>query len=70
LIPEGLRRVVLGHLSKDCNQPEVAIAAMSSLGIEVACACQDEPTDWHGVEGDALVDAEGAIVFEKDELFG
>ena len=68
LIPAGLRRVVLGHLSKDCNKPEVAIAAMSSLGIEVACACQHEPTAWHEVVSDAP--EEHGIEFSKDELFG
>ena len=68
LIPAGLRRVVLGHLSKDCNKPEVAIAAMSSLGIEVACACQHEPTAWHEA---VLEEAEEhGIEFSKDELFG
>lgn len=68
LIPAGLRRVVLGHLSQDCNKPEVAIAAMSSLGIEVVCACQHEPTTWHEADSDKSEDCE--IEFKKDELFG
>lgn len=49
LIPTGLRRVVLGHLSRDCNQPETAIAAVrsSAPGIaEIACAPQDECCGW------------------------
>jgi phosphoribosyl 1,2-cyclic phosphodiesterase len=29
-----LRRVVLGHLSRDCNRPELALEAMRSYGIE------------------------------------
>jgi phosphoribosyl 1,2-cyclic phosphodiesterase len=29
-----LRRVVLGHLSRDCNRPELALEAMRSHGIE------------------------------------
>ena len=49
LVSSGLQRVVLGHLSKDCNKPGVAIAAMSGFGIEVSCACQQEPTEWHEV---------------------
>ena len=68
LIPAGLRRVVLGHLSKDCNKPEVAIAAMSSLGIQVTCACQNEPTAWHEAELDEVKQC--SIEFKKDELFG
>ena len=49
----GLRRVVLGHLSRDCNQPELAtgvvrghLAAAGWGHVEVGCACQDEPTPW------------------------
>ena len=61
----GLRRVVLGHLSRDCNAPEVALAAVKSLVPEVACACQDEPCGWH--EGPATP---CDIAFRADELFG
>ncbi|MGB6223388.1 MBL fold metallo-hydrolase [Haloferula sp.] len=68
LVPAGLKRVVLGHLSRDCNTPEVAIAAMRQLGVEVACACQHEPTDWHHAESEA--DRNAGIAFAKDELFG
>lgn len=70
LIPMGLERVVLGHLSKDCNKPEVAIAAMSSLGIEVSCACQQEPTAWHEARPEVQGGPDVKIVFAKDELFG
>lgn len=69
LIPSGLQRVVLGHLSKDCNKPEVAIAAMSELGIEVSCACQHEPTGWHEARHEEQGGLESKIVFAKDELF-
>ena len=41
----SLRHVVLGHLSRDCNAPELAIAAVSTAlsgaGITVSCAEQD-----------------------------
>ncbi|MEM1083077.1 MAG: MBL fold metallo-hydrolase [Verrucomicrobiota bacterium] len=67
LVPAGLQRVVLGHLSQDCNRPEVAIAAMSELGIEVACACQHEPSKWHEV---VPKQPEVPISFGSDELFG
>lgn len=43
----ALRRVVLGHLSRDCNEPALAISAVvEALGgradVEVCCALQDE----------------------------
>lgn len=43
---DGLRRVVLGHLSRDCNTPDLALAAISNqlalaAGIEVHCAAPD-----------------------------
>ena len=48
-----LRRIVLGHLSSDCNTPDLAIGGLrdclSGLGhaeVELHCACQDRPTDW------------------------
>jgi len=49
LVPAGLRRVVLGHLSRDCNCPDTAIAAIR-LGVpdiaEVTCAPQDRTCGW------------------------
>lgn len=49
----GLGRVVLGHLSSDCNQPDLAMgrlrACLEEIGhshVGLHCACQDEPTDW------------------------
>ena len=52
----GLARVVLGHLSSDCNRPELVLdrlrRGLGLLGhhhIALHCACQDEPTDWFGV---------------------
>ena len=41
-----LRRAVLGHLSRDCNRPELALQAMraaaggGALGLEICCASQ------------------------------
>lgn len=65
LAVDGLRQVVLGHLSRDCNTAEVALAAVKGLVPEVACACQNEPCGWH--EGPA---APCDIPFGADELFG
>ncbi|HEX3445443.1 MAG TPA: MBL fold metallo-hydrolase [Chthoniobacterales bacterium] len=41
---ENLRRVVLGHLSRECNSPELALGAMRQLGLdslEFYCAEQN-----------------------------
>ena len=45
----GLERVILGHLSRDCNSPEVAISTVRSklaeigaTGLEIHCAAQKE----------------------------
>ncbi|MEM8955332.1 MAG: MBL fold metallo-hydrolase [Verrucomicrobiota bacterium] len=49
----GLRHVVLGHLSSDCNDPAVAsgviVERLRSRGYErvgVRCACPREPMEW------------------------
>lgn len=49
LAPAGLRRVVLGHLSRDCNHPDTAIAVVRNGAPGVAavdCAPQDRPCGW------------------------
>jgi phosphoribosyl 1,2-cyclic phosphodiesterase len=50
---QHLRHVVLGHLSGDCNDSQLATAtvknALAGKGladVEVCCACQDEPRGW------------------------
>ena len=49
LLPGKIERVVLGHLSRDCNTPELALGAVraslvkcSKTGMEVYCATQWE----------------------------
>ncbi len=49
LLPGKVERVVLGHLSRDCNTPELACGAMRALfektgkiDMEVFCAAQNE----------------------------
>lgn len=51
-----LTRVVVGHLSSDCNTPEVALgslrASLAEAGhsaVDLHCACQDEPTAWFDI---------------------
>ena len=47
LVPEGLRRVVLAHLSRDCNSPDAVRRAFANVpGLEVHCAGQDAPTEF------------------------
>ena len=48
-----LGRVVLGHLSSDCNTPELilgrlraCLAAQGHGHVGLACACQDQPSAW------------------------
>jgi phosphoribosyl 1,2-cyclic phosphodiesterase len=48
-----LGRVVLGHLSSDCNKPDLILGrlrdCLADLGhghVGLHCACQDEPTEW------------------------
>ena len=45
--------MVLGHLSSDCNKPDIilkrlrgCLAEMGHDHIGLHCACQDEPTEW------------------------
>jgi hypothetical protein len=49
LLRGKIERVVLGHLSRDCNTPELALGAVRALlekcdktGMEVYCATQFE----------------------------
>ena len=50
LIEHGLETVVLGHLSRECNCPEMAAAVMRAAAtagkIEVHVASQEKPTAW------------------------
>lgn len=49
----ALARVVLGHISRDCNRPDVALsvirghlAGCCSHSFEIQCAAADEPSPW------------------------
>lgn len=49
----SLGRVVLGHLSSDCNRPDIALghlrACLADSGhphVDLHCACQHEPSEW------------------------
>jgi len=49
----SLSRVVLGHLSSDCNKPDLILSQLQTCLAELGhshvglhCACQHEPTPW------------------------
>jgi hypothetical protein len=51
LLPGKIERVVLGHLSRDCNTPELALktvrtslAKCGRIDVEIHCATQFEIT--------------------------
>lgn len=53
----GLRRVILGHLSSDCNEPELAMSEvrreLEGKGlsqVEIHCAQSDAVTGWWSLE--------------------
>lgn len=62
LLGNGLERVILGHLSRDCNSPEVAVATVRSkvteageTALEIYCASQREISGRFEIaENDAL----------------
>jgi phosphoribosyl 1,2-cyclic phosphodiesterase len=50
----NLQRVILGHLSRDCNSPELALAAMNRLGLdalELFCADQNQVSPEFAIRG-------------------
>lgn len=53
LAHEGLHHIVLGHLSDDCNDPDVARQRIATVlqeagvqGVRVICAARHEPLPW------------------------
>ncbi len=57
LVEHGLETVVLGHLSQECNCPDLVAAVMRASSppgkIEVYVASQEKPTGWVEVRVDA-----------------
>ena len=54
LVPDGLKRLILGHLSSDCNSPtkavEVVRQRISTEELEICVASQNEVTPWQTLE--------------------
>jgi phosphoribosyl 1,2-cyclic phosphodiesterase len=58
LLDGRLKRAILGHLSRDCNSPELAIQTVRSrLGesLEVVCATQKDITKRFQVGGETML---------------
>ena len=51
MLEHSLRRVVLGHLSRDCNTPELALESMRSLLAQRAATHVDLHCAAPGVPG-------------------
>ena len=56
ILTPRLERIILGHLSQDCNSPDLATAAVKAAltaqarhDIDVSCACAHAPTPWFPV---------------------
>jgi hypothetical protein len=59
---DGLERVILGHLSRDCNTQELALAEMERVGLErleLFCAQQHEVSPRFSI---------GRVLSETDDL--
>jgi phosphoribosyl 1,2-cyclic phosphodiesterase len=74
----ALQRIVLGHLSRDCNSPaaalsrvHAALAAAHCAHTKVDCASQDAPTGWYSVAGSVPPPPrpESNSLWEQAELF-
>ncbi len=54
LVPEGLKNVILGHLSSDCNCPVKAVELVrekiEGQDLEICAAGQHEVTGWQSLE--------------------
>ena len=67
------RRVVLLHLSQECNRPEIALRTHDGESREVIVSAQDEPTGWIDIEasGEPGVKANVTLATAKQHaLFG
>ena len=57
LLDANLRRAVLGHLSRDCNSPELAVGAVreraGTVSLDVFCAMQREVSPRFEVGGES-----------------
>ena len=71
----GLHQIVLGHLSDDCNDPDLArkkiSAALAQAGVtdaNIVCAGRSEPTAWMEVARRRPTSDEGAPAVRSTQL--
>ncbi|VAX40606.1 hypothetical protein MNBD_PLANCTO03-1430, partial [hydrothermal vent metagenome] len=67
------RRVVLLHLSQECNRPEVALRTHDAKLREVVVSAQDEPTGWIDIEASGEPCAKPTVTLaaaKQHALFG
>ena len=72
LLEHGLETVVLGHLSRDCNCPDLAAAVMRAAvpggKLEVHVASQDKPSCWVDVPAEDEIVCPTAVVLDQMDL--
>jgi phosphoribosyl 1,2-cyclic phosphodiesterase len=76
LFDHGLRIVILGHLSGDCNCPDLAMSAIRQVGSDkgldndlcVYVASQAEPTNWIEIRGKEAEERPTPIVMDQMDL--
>ncbi|MBB80552.1 MAG: metal-dependent hydrolase [Roseibacillus sp.] len=76
LLDHGLKTVILGHLSSDCNCPDVAVSAIreieSAKGMErqlgVHVASQAEPTSWVEIRGEEAEECSAPATMNQMDL--
>lgn len=76
LLDHGLKTVILGHLSSDCNCPDVAVSAIreieSAKGLErqlgVHVASQAEPTSWVEIRGEEAEECSAPATMNQMDL--
>ncbi|HAT19086.1 MAG TPA: metal-dependent hydrolase [Verrucomicrobiales bacterium] len=72
LLAHGLETVVLGHLSRDCNCPDLAVAVMRAAAsggqLDVHVASQDTPTCWVEIMEEGEPGGSSPVVMDQMNL--
>lgn len=72
LLPHGLETVILGHLSCDCNCPELAASTVRGTSSEkdlvIHVASQDKPTCWIEIQQETGTGDSHPVVMDQMDL--
>ena len=72
LVAHGLETVVLGHLSRDCNCPDLAVAVMRAAAsggqLDVHVASQDTATCWVEIMEEGEPGGSSPVVMDQMNL--